>query len=71
MGHRRPGGSLPEAVLHQDGPAGSFGKPAGAVRSLARLVAYVTRGETNQGRSREAQCINQIVTETKARLRHC
>ena len=29
MGHRRPGGSLPEAVPHQDGPAGSFGKPAG------------------------------------------
>ena len=65
MGHRRPGGSLPEAVPHQDGPAGSFGKPAGAVRGLARLAAQVTRGETNQGRSREAQCINQIVAETE------
>ena len=47
MGHRRPGGSLPEAVPHQDGPAGSFGKPAGAVRGLARLAAQVTRGETH------------------------
>ena len=70
MGHRRPGGSLPEAVPHQDGPAGSFGKPAGAVRGLARLVAEVTRGETNQGRSRETQCINQIVTLSNHWLIH-